>query len=93
MFFFEKKNQKTFTLRRSFTFGRQQQNAQLQDIKVFCFFSSEKKTFLLYPANNIPASASQLTKTSSLQSIPHSAVRRLFCPLTTSIAPVPVLIL
>jgi NitT/TauT family transport system substrate-binding protein len=41
MFFFEKKNQKTFGLRRTWPGGRRPQR-----IKVFCFFSSEKKTFL-----------------------------------------------
>jgi hypothetical protein len=41
MFFFEKKNQKTFGLWRARCDWREP-----QDAKVFCFFSSEKKTFL-----------------------------------------------
>jgi hypothetical protein len=40
MFFLEKKNQKTFALWRTGT-GERQRHA----IKVFCFFSSEQKTF------------------------------------------------
>jgi hypothetical protein len=39
MFFFEKKNQKTFV---PCSVARREH----QDIKVFCFFSSEKKVFL-----------------------------------------------
>jgi aminopeptidase N len=42
MFFFEKKNQRTFGLWRMRPGDRTRQR-----IKVFCFFSSEKKTFLL----------------------------------------------
>jgi len=42
MFFFEKKNQKTFGLWRV---GPGERIHQVT--KVFCFFSSEKKTFLL----------------------------------------------
>jgi hypothetical protein len=41
MFFFEKKNQKTFDTWRG-GWG----NTPAQLIKVFCFFSSEKKDFL-----------------------------------------------
>ena len=41
MFFSEEKNQKTFA---SWRFASR--DAMLKDIKVFCFFSSEKKTFL-----------------------------------------------
>jgi hypothetical protein len=44
-FFFEKKNQKTTSgCRGSFRRG------PTQRMKVFCFFSSEKKTFLPYPS-------------------------------------------
>jgi hypothetical protein len=39
LFFFEKKNQKTFGLRRVGAGG-----VTHQETKVFCFFSSEKKT-------------------------------------------------
>jgi short-subunit dehydrogenase len=42
MFFFEKKNQKTFA-----TWPRSCLHLGVQFAKVFCFFSSEKKTFLL----------------------------------------------
>jgi len=41
MFFLEKKNQETF-VPRSVSFRA----APAREIKVFCFFSSEKKTFL-----------------------------------------------
>ena len=41
MFFFEKKNQKTFASWRA-RWGEVRDS----DIKVFCFFSSEKKAFL-----------------------------------------------
>jgi hypothetical protein len=41
LFFFEKKNQKTFGLWRTGPGEQPRQRA-----KVFCFFSSEKKTFL-----------------------------------------------
>jgi len=41
MFFFEKKNQKTFARCR----GPSRQNLP-KDIKVFCFFFSKKKAFL-----------------------------------------------
>jgi hypothetical protein len=40
-FFFEKKNQKTFTLTRAAGDNRD------SDANVFCFFSSEKKCFLV----------------------------------------------
>jgi len=40
MFFFEKKNQKTFASSAASLWVGQ------QDIKVFCFFSSEKKNLL-----------------------------------------------
>jgi hypothetical protein len=40
-FFFEKKNQKTFTFL-AYVAGENRDS----DLKVFCFFSSEKKTFL-----------------------------------------------
>jgi hypothetical protein len=40
MFFFEKKNQKTFATWRTWPGWRTRQGA-----KVFCFFSSEKKAF------------------------------------------------
>jgi hypothetical protein len=43
MFFFEKKNQKTFALWRAGPGERTRQRT-----KVFCFFSSEKKTLLPY---------------------------------------------
>jgi hypothetical protein len=44
MFFSEEKNQKTFA-----TLSRHSQAAQTPEFaKVFCFFSSEKKTFLLF---------------------------------------------
>jgi hypothetical protein len=42
MFFFEKNNQKTFGLGREGPGERKPKRT-----KVFCFFSSEKKTFLL----------------------------------------------
>ncbi len=42
MFFFEKKNQKTFVRCRGLVTGA------LKDAKVFCFFFSKKKTFLSY---------------------------------------------
>jgi hypothetical protein len=45
MFFFEKKNQKTFGPWRTEPGERRRQRP-----KVFCFFSSEKKTFLLLPS-------------------------------------------
>jgi hypothetical protein len=48
MFFFEKKNQKTFLTRRTSP-GWRLPNV----IKVLCFFSSEKKTFL--PSSRIGA--------------------------------------
>jgi hypothetical protein len=41
VFFFEKKNQKTFAI-----WSRRCQCLRDQIAKVFCFFSSEKKTFL-----------------------------------------------
>jgi hypothetical protein len=41
MFFFEKKNQKTFITRRTFA-----GEARDSRPKVFCFFFSKKKTFL-----------------------------------------------
>jgi hypothetical protein len=41
MFFFEKKNQKTFAIRHTWPSWLTHQST-----KVFCFFSSEKKTFL-----------------------------------------------
>jgi hypothetical protein len=40
-FFFEKKNQKTFA-----SWAHASGKIRDSDIKVFCFFSSEKKTFL-----------------------------------------------
>jgi hypothetical protein len=51
MFFFEKKNQKTFTSPQVATWETPKFKkwasilGVAQDIKVFCFFSSEKKTF------------------------------------------------
>jgi len=42
-FFFEKKNQKTFV-----PCSVCSRDTLLEKIKVFCFFSSEKKTFLSY---------------------------------------------
>jgi len=42
MFFFEKKNQKTFIP----WGGGRHRVAGTEDIKVFCFFSSEKKALL-----------------------------------------------
>jgi hypothetical protein len=44
MFFFEKKNQKTLGLWRTWAGDRPHQRP-----KVFCFFSSEKKTFSCLP--------------------------------------------
>jgi hypothetical protein len=41
-FFFEKKNQKTFVI-----IARAAGEIRDSDIRVFCFFSSEKKTSLL----------------------------------------------
>jgi len=41
MFFFEKKNQKTFA-----SLSRTYPQRKPKDIKVFCFFFSKKKTFL-----------------------------------------------
>jgi hypothetical protein len=43
MFFFEKKNQKTFTRGRARCDWRAR-----KDAKVFCFFFSKKKSFLFY---------------------------------------------
>jgi hypothetical protein len=43
MFFFEKKNQKTFD------HGVRRRRVRDSQLKVFCFFSSEKKTFLALP--------------------------------------------
>jgi len=43
MFFFEKKNQKTFDSLAAFPAVD-----ALQTVKVFCFFFSKKKTFLTY---------------------------------------------
>jgi len=43
MFFFEKKNQKTFM---SWGGHPHHEAATNKNIKVFCFFSSEKKAFL-----------------------------------------------
>jgi hypothetical protein len=43
MFFLEKKNQKTFGFWRAVSGERTHQRT-----KVFCFFSSEKKTFFLF---------------------------------------------
>jgi hypothetical protein len=48
MFFSEEKNQKTFVLRRSQDRGHGRDLAAAPEIKVFCFFSSEKKSFLPY---------------------------------------------
>jgi hypothetical protein len=46
MFFFEKKNQKTFASPQVATIQAMAGIVGVaQDIKVFCFFSSEKKTF------------------------------------------------
>jgi hypothetical protein len=45
MFFFEKKNQETFA-----TLARSCLHVRAQAAKVFCFFSSEQKTFLLLAA-------------------------------------------
>jgi hypothetical protein len=45
MFFSEEKNQKTFDLRRFLDRGRGRDLAAGAGIKVFCFFSSEKKSF------------------------------------------------
>jgi hypothetical protein len=45
MFFFEKKNQKTFD-----TCARAHRLRRDSGAKVFCFFSSEKKAFLPYAA-------------------------------------------
>jgi hypothetical protein len=42
VFFFEKKNKKTCD------HGARCRRAPYQQLKVFCFFSSEKKTFLLW---------------------------------------------
>jgi hypothetical protein len=52
MFFFEKKNQKTFVRCR----GPVPQGAP-EKAKVFCFFFSKKKTFLLSLAVQIPCLA------------------------------------
>jgi hypothetical protein len=41
VFFFEKKNQKTFAL-----LSRARRKVRDSNVKVFCFFSSEKKNFL-----------------------------------------------
>jgi len=41
MFFFEKKNQKTFD-----PFGAPQSHRARKSVKVFCFFFSKKKSFL-----------------------------------------------
>jgi hypothetical protein len=47
MFFSEEKNQKTFTSRQlQRSRPRPGSFRERQQIKVFCFFSSEKKTFL-----------------------------------------------
>jgi len=49
MFFFEKKNQKTFAFSAAPTIEAMAQILPFTpDIKVFCFFSSEKKAFLSY---------------------------------------------
>jgi len=42
MFFFEKKNQKTFAF-----WAHARRPLRDSDIKVFCFFFSKKKTFLV----------------------------------------------
>jgi hypothetical protein len=46
MFFSEEKNQKTFTFPQLHFFGPWPECAAGAEIKVFCFFSSEKKTLL-----------------------------------------------
>jgi hypothetical protein len=58
LFFFEKKNQKTFAIWRAGPGERTHQIA-----KVFCFFSSEKKTLssqgTVHPAGNCPAACAE----------------------------------
>jgi hypothetical protein len=44
MFFFEKKNQKTFVSLPAAGWWLGAKHEAIQKIKVFCFFSSEKKT-------------------------------------------------
>jgi endonuclease/exonuclease/phosphatase family metal-dependent hydrolase len=55
MFFFEKKNQKTFV-----SWGACVRRSVSQITKVFCFFSSEKKTFLTFFLFAFPASAADI---------------------------------
>jgi len=55
MFFFEKKNQKTFV-----SWGACVRRSASKITKVFCFFSSEKKTFLTFFLFAFPASAADI---------------------------------
>jgi len=56
-FFFEKKNQKTFTSL-AYVAGEDRDS----DVKVFCFFSSEKKTFPFRKLNLLFAALSKVSK-------------------------------
>jgi hypothetical protein len=52
MFFSEEKNQKTLFLRRFLDRGHGRDVAAAPEVKVFCFFSSEKKIFKSRPGRD-----------------------------------------